>query len=241
MDDATRAELANRWAYRANLEHAAAARFRQLADRMAAAKLAPVLVTIANRAVDQERVHVGLCAEIAERFGAKVELPEIVLEEIAPASMEMRDRVVYEMVAFCCITETANASVVSASADDVDDAAIRRSVKTILADEVQHSRLGWQFLATHPLDANQRAWLGSYLPDMLEGTIRADLFSPQPIVGDEATMQKYGTLPVEGRRWAFLVGMREVCLPGMARAGIDVRAALAFLDQLEARIAPQSS
>jgi hypothetical protein len=236
VDDATRAELASRWAYRAGLELSAAQRFRRLAGRMDAVGLPAELVTIASRAADQELDHVELCASIAERFGARRELATPDVPEIAPEPFSPRDRVIYELVAFCCITETANASVVTAGADDIDDTAIRKAVRTILADEVQHSRLGWRFLASHPLDDAQRAWLADYLPDMLRGTVRDDLFKPPPILGDEATMQKYGTLPVAGRRQAFLLGMRDVVFPGLARVGVDTTAGAQFVDELEASV-----
>jgi len=45
-------------------------------------------------------------------------------------------------------------------------------------------------------------------------------------------MMKFGTLPIEGRREAFLVGMRDVVLPGLVAAGVDVAAAARFLDEL---------
>ncbi len=238
MDDETRAELSARWAYRAELEHAAAARFDRLAGRMEASGIDRELVAIARLATTQERDHVRLCSEIAQRFGGVVELPrEPEVSELAPKAFDLRDRVVYEVVAFCCITETANAVVVTAGADDIDDTAIRRAVRTILADEVQHSRLGWRFLATHPIDDTQRAWLGGHLPDMLAGTVRADLFKPAPIIGDELTMQRFGTLPVAGRREAFLAGMREVLLPGLDGVGIDTSGGARFLDELERSIA----
>ena len=48
-----------------------------------------------------------------------------------------------------------------------------------IADEVQHSRLGWRCLTAHPLEDAQRAWLGGYLPSMIEGTVRSDLFEAQ--------------------------------------------------------------
>jgi len=234
MGDATRAELAARWAYRAGLEHGAAFRFRRLAGRLEAEGFDRELVAIAVRAEAQEREHVRLCAEIAARFGTPPVLaPELDVAEVAPAAWPLRDRVIYEVVAFCCVTETANAVVVTAGADDIEDPAIRRAVRTILADEVQHSRLGWRFLATHPPDDAQRAWLGAYLPAMLRGTVREDLFQPQVVLGDEATMQKFGTLPLAGRREAFVTGMREVLVPGLAAIGVDTAGATAFLDELE--------
>ena len=235
MDTVTRQELAARWAYRARLEHDAAARFRRLAGRLEAAGFDRELVAIAALAEEQEREHVRLCSELAARFGHAPVLGEPVIGEVAPAGWGLRDRVVYEVVAFCCVTETANASIVTASADDVDDNRVRRAVRRILADEVQHSRLGWRFLATHaPTDA-QRAWIGGYLPAMLRGAIRAEVFEPQIIIGDEVTMQKFGTLPLAGRREALVTGMREVLLPGLAQYGVDTGPAAAVLDDLDAR------
>lgn len=232
LDAESRAELAARWAYRAGLEASAAARFARLADRMAASARDPALVAIARTAAMQERTHVRLCTEIAARFGVDATPIESPASEVAPTAWSLPDRVLYEVVAFCCVTETANAAVVTAGADDVDDPAIRRAIRTILADEVQHSRLGWRFLATHPPDATQRAWLASHLPAMLAGTLRDDLFRDDTEPGDPLAMQRHGTLPIAGRRAAFLTGMREVLLPGLAAAGIDPAPGARFLDQL---------
>jgi hypothetical protein len=242
LDGVSRAELASRWAYRAELEQLAAARFERLAGQMAATGCDAELVAIAREAAVQERTHVRLCGELAERFGGRVARVAGEPAEIAPAGLAPRDRVIYEVVAFCCVTETANAAVVTAGADDIDDAAVRRAIRTILADEVQHSRLGWRFLATHELADAQRAWLGGYLPHMLRGTVRDELFGDPPtVVGDERAMERYGTLPVAGRRRAFLDGMREVLLPGLALHGIDIAPGAAFLDELEARSSAHGS
>jgi hypothetical protein len=242
LDAETSAELASRWSYRAGLEHAAAFRFHRHAERMAVTGIDPELVAVARLAEVQEREHVRLCAEIAARFGRGPALPaEPPVPEVAPASWVPRDRVLYEIVAFCCVTETANAVVVTAGADDIDDTAIRRAVRTILADEVQHSRLGWRCLTAHPPDDAQRVWLGVYLPSMLAGTVRSDLFKAQRVLGDEATMQRYGTLPLAGRREAVLTGMREVLLPGLAGFGVDIAGGARFLDELEASAEPVSA
>lgn len=242
LDEASRAELAARWAYRARLENAAAFRFRRLAERMEAVGLDRELIAIARLAAEQEREHVRLCVEIAARFGpAPVLDAGLEVTEVAPASWALPDRVLYEIVAFCCVTETSNAVVVTAGADAIEDPAIRRAVRTILADEVQHSRLGWRCLATHPPDAEQRAWLGAYLPSMLAGTVRSDVFDAQLVIGDEAAMQRHGTLSLAGRREAFLTGMREVLLPGLAGFGVDVAAGARYLDELEARAAASAT
>lgn len=236
LDAITRRELGARWAHRAALEHAAAARFARLAERLTACGFDASLAAIAAHAADQERTHVALCAAIAARFGAEPDLPrEVAVPEIAPRAWSRADQVVYEVVAFCCVTETSNAVVVTAGADDVDDAAIRRALRTILADEVQHSRLGWRFLATHPLGDDLRARLSAHLPSMLRGTVREEVFtSDAAVLGDEATMAHHGTLPLAARRAAFVTGMREIVLAGLASAGVDPGPGAAYLDRLAA-------
>lgn len=227
-------ELGQRWAYRAGLEHAAARRFDWLAACLREAGFADSLVAIARESAAQERVHVRLCSDIAVRFDATVELEEGGAIETAPPSLSLHQRTLYEVVAVCCIAETANAAVVAVGADDIVDPEIRRAVRTILADEVQHSRLGWHLLASCDLSRADLGMLGGFVPHMLRGTVRDDLFAAQSVRGDEAVMATFGTLPLEGRRATFLAAMREVALPGLAYHGVDTTLAATFLDQLAA-------
>ena len=235
VDDAiTRTELGGRWAYRAGLEHAAALRFDRLAAELAATGFAPDLIAIARDAAAQERHHVTLCRDLAARFDATLAPPPATIPAIAPRAWAARDRVVYEVIASCCIAETANAAMVTAGHADTSDDACRRAVHTILADEIQHSRLGWRFLATHPLEDRLAADLTAYLPVMLRATARDELFRPQPEIGDVPTLRRFGTLPIVDRQAVFLAAMRDVVLPGLAAAGLDIRAGAEVLDRLEA-------
>ncbi|MBL8623579.1 MAG: ferritin-like domain-containing protein [Myxococcales bacterium] len=237
LDAITTAELGRRWAYRASVEWGATHRFARLADRMAAAGCAPALVATAREATRQEHAHVELCAGLAARFGAAWRADEDPAPEVAPPGWSPHARVLYEVVAFCCVTETSNTALVADGLPAIDDRAIERAARRILADEVQHSRLGWQFLATHPLDAAQAALIAAHLPAMLRGAVRVDLFRPHAIVGDEAAMARHGSSPIAQRRAAFLAAMREVLLPGLAAAGVDGAAGAAFLDELAAHAA----
>ena len=234
VDAITRAELGGRWAYRAGLEHAAALRFDRLAADLAAAGFAPDLIAIARDSAAQERHHVTLCQGVAARFDATLAPPPDTIIDIAPRAWAARDRVVYDVIASCCIAETSNAAMVTAGHADTSDRACRRAVHTILADEIQHSRLGWRFLATHPLDDRLARDLTGYLPVMLRATAREELFRPQPELGDVATLRRFGTLPIVDRQAVFLAAMRAVVLPGLAAAGLDISAGAAVLDRLEA-------
>lgn len=234
LDAITTAELGRRWAYRASIEWSAAHRFARLADRMAATGCAPALTAIAREAVRQERAHVDLCAGLAARFGAAWRADDDPAPEVAPPTWSAYARVVYEVIAFCCVTETSNTALVADGLPAIDDREVARAARRILADEVQHSRLGWQFLATHPLDAALAQQLAAHLPAMLRGAVRVELFRPHAIVGDEPAMARHGSSPIAQRRAAFLAAMREVLLPGLAAAGVDGAPGAAFLDELEA-------
>lgn len=238
LDATTRDELGARWAYRAGLEDAAALRFTGIAERLTVAGFAPELVALAREAAGQERHHVELCRDLAARFGATPAAPPDLVPDIAPRAWSLRDRVVYEVIAFACVAETANAAVVTAGLPEVDDPACRRAVHTILADEVQHSRLGWRFLATHPLDHELARRLAPYLAVMLRAAVRDELFRPDADLlelGDLDALRRHGTLPVADRQTTFLSAMRHVVLPGLAAAGVDPTAGAAVLDALEAR------
>ena len=234
MDAATTAELGRRWGYRATVEISAARRFARLAERMAAIGLHREVCAIAREAVQQEHVHVGLCADLATRFGHAWRDDGEPPPEVAPATWSLRARTLYEVVAFCCVTETSNTALVADGLPLVDDAAIERAARRILADEVQHSRLGWQVLALHPLDDGEAAALAAHLPAMLAGAVSLEQFRPRATIGDEATLARHGSSPLVARRAAFLGAMREVLLPGLAEAGVDPRAGAAYLDDLEA-------
>jgi len=229
------AELGRRWAYRATVEHAAARRFERLAARMTAAGCGRELCAIAAEASGQERTHVELCAGLAARFGTAWSPDPAPVPEVAPPAWSETDRVLYEVVALCCVTETSNTALVAAGLDDIDDREVERAARRILADEVQHSRLGWQFLATHPLDDRQAAGLAVHLPVMLAGAVRVELFDQPPTPDHQTVMARFGSSALADRRAAFLGGMRLVLFPGLTAAGVDCARGAAFLDDLEAR------
>jgi hypothetical protein len=228
------ARLAATWSHRAFLEFDAARRFERLAQRMAGIAAHAGLTRIAATAAKEERVHVQLCAEIAERAGGQVVLPTDALGEVAPAVLtDPVDRVLYEVVAFCCVTESSNVSVVTAGYDAIADPAIKKAVRRILADEVRHSRLGWAYLCAHPPTAAQAAWIARDLPAMLAGAASTELFAKHPILGDEALLARHGRLPFAERRLAFETCLGSVCFPGLEAHGVDTGPGRSWLAEMK--------
>lgn len=228
LDDVTRGRIAAAWAFRAASEQEAEGRSLRLAAELAETGAAPVVVAMGARAAEDERRHARLCADVAARYGAPPPPRDRVeARPIGPPHYALRDRVLYEVVSFCCINETINASLLARTLEVARDGVIRDAVRRILKDEVDHGRLGWAHLAEQRA-RGAGAFLGAALPRMLDAAVSDELFLPDdrpPGAGGVA----HGDLP----RATLLAILREtldgVILPGFDRFGVDTRAARGWL------------
>ena len=95
---------------------------------------------------------------------------------VTPGGLGPRERLLYEVVAMSCVTETLSAALLGELVARATDPLVRDTMHDILRDEVDHARLGWAHLAAE----HERGALdvvGPSLPAMLAGTISEELFS----------------------------------------------------------------
>jgi hypothetical protein len=226
-----RTETARIWSFRARAEREAACRFARLAERLAASGAAAEIVHMAERAASDEARHADLCRDLVQHFGgepsfAKVDDPR----EVAPSGLAARERVLYEVVALSCITETLSAALLGAMIEKARDDRVEQTVRRILRDEIDHGRLGWAHLSLEQPRGVGRV-LGDYLPAMLKGTIDDELFRD----GDDsdevqaAELEGFGALRRADRRALFVATMRDVVFPGLERFGIDTSSGIRWL------------
>jgi hypothetical protein len=140
--------------------------------------------------------------------------------EAAPSGLAPRERLLCEVVATSCITETLSATLLRAMLARAADARVRATVLEILRDEVQHSRLGWAHLAAER-SRGYGALLADYLPAMLAGTVTNELFEAGEPSREDDALAGRGALPRRERAELFAATMREVVFPGLERLGID--------------------
>jgi hypothetical protein len=229
---ALRAEAARAWRFRCLVEREAEARFVRLAGWLDGAGFADPLVALALRSSADERRHAGLCADLAGAFGASVaDLPPAQPAVLAPAGLPPRATVLYEAVAACCVTETGSVGVLTALLGEVRGGALRRTLRTLAADEVRHSQLGWAILASER-DRGTAAALGPYVPAMLAGSIEPDLFRPGGADDEDPALLELGVLPRPLRREVFVRTTLDVVLPGLAEGGVDTGHAQRWLEGL---------
>ena len=220
LDERERDVVARMWAFRARSENQAAARFSRIAGRLDAIGAHEPLRALARRSVEDERRHRARCASLAERFGhpsMAAELVEVPAPEVAPHGLPAGRRVTYELVAFCCLTESINATLLTRSYAETRDLDSRAAVREILGDEVQHARLGWAYLASEP----DRAWLAEWFVAMLEATVPEELRDPRIQPEPSPALRAYGVFDRAELRELLRECVDGVIVPGFERIGVD--------------------
>ncbi|HLK37113.1 MAG TPA: ferritin-like domain-containing protein [Polyangiaceae bacterium] len=224
-----RTRVAGTWAFRTRAEIEASARFARMATDLAEVGASPVVVQGAAEASADERRHRDLCARLAAAWGEPHALNhEPPRQRIGRSDMDPRDRVLWEMVAVCCISETMNTSLMTRCMEVVREEDIRATLHELLEDEVRHARLGWAHLAAERAQGRGQ-FLGDVLPLMLEASVEPGfLDGTAPVPWTEA-LYDYGELP-----WAELVRIYRdtlnlVIFPGLDATGVDTKKGRAWL------------
>jgi hypothetical protein len=220
------------WRHRERAERVAAARFRRLEDQLARGGARDVVVALARKAANDEARHAELCAALAARFGVACAPDDAVAAPaVGPSGLTPRERLLYEVIAMCCVTETISAAALGRMLERAEDPIVRRSVRAILRDEVGHARLGWAHLAAES-GRGARSVVADYLPAMLEDTAGAELMSAQPDGSPaQPSLAGRGALGREERRAIFVDTLQSVVLPGLERFGVATAQAESWLER----------
>lgn len=221
--------LAGVWLFRARAESEAEQRFARLAWELTEVGGPPEAIKLAQRAVGEEQRHRMLCRAMAECYGAAWVEPRAVAVPLGGSRLEHRDRVLYEVVAFCCITETLNSALMRVAHATAQEPGVRAALRTILKDEVHHARIGWAHLA-HERRQGRGDFLAREIPRMLGGAIREELFSPEPAGEHAQALAAHGELSEAVRLEIFEAAARDVIAPGLSACGIDTEPMWRFIE-----------
>ena len=222
--------LARTWLFRAEAERASSERFRRLSRELRAVHAQPVVIEMADQAIADETRHAALCLELARRYDPHA--PHEPAHESGPVgdpSAPQRDRVLHEMVSFCCIAETMNVAVLTESHRTATDPEVRAAIHEIVRDEVAHARLGWAHLSAERA-LGHGASLTTALPRMLRDAHAETVFAHDDHV--ERANVAHGEITNATMRALLPRTMRTVIFPGLELHGIDTRAATRWLDEL---------
>jgi hypothetical protein len=210
----------------------AAERFRALAPTLRALEASPSLVEMAHEAASDELRHASLCRELIVHFGGALpaEKPCVPAARIAPAGLEGRERVLYEIVALSCITETLSTALLGELVARADDPVCKQAMHSVLRDEVNHSRLGWAFLAEERA-RGARDGVGRHVPEMLEAALGPHFFTfADAPDAQQKELTAIGSLERPERQRVVREALETVVFPGLERFGIGTSAAKRWLD-----------
>jgi hypothetical protein len=219
LSDSERATLGAMWAFRARGEHEISAQYEALARRLETSGAgATVIARVVAAATDEAR-HRDVCADMAAHMHhPPMTFSPTKVPRIAPHTLNGGARLAYEMVALFCVTESVNATLLLRSWQQSKDDATRAALHQLLADEVEHCRIGWGFLASEP---NWHDEIAAGLPTMLAAATHDENFLAEPVPpATSPALVRHGLLPQRALRDVFLEAMHDVVLPGLELCGV---------------------
>lgn len=226
--------IAITWAQRAQAELGAERRFRQLAEQLADLGAQSTVIVLTRNAQEDEGRHAVMCAQVAREYGHSTGFERFSTSTHIQKSWSQRqspeERLLCEVTLMCCITETFNASLLNSIYGASPRTATRKVIHQILKDEVKHSQIGWAHLTS---EAQKRDcyFLADYLDEMLDISVKDDLFLPVPEDLEDTDSFGYGVMPMALRLNQFKETMDQVVLPGFERFGINTFKARKWINE----------
>jgi hypothetical protein len=170
---------------------------------------------LAERAVEDEHQHALFCRDWAVRFGHPG--GEVVPRSLSPlrfrGASEAENRLL--RILLCCFTETVGCFILQHVRRVVTHPELRRLNQLHLADELQHSRVGWGHLAS--VAPAERDFLRTWSPVLLGLLPEACCEGPEE---DREELVPFGYFTPRLLRAAHDEAVSEVILPGLSRLGL---------------------
>jgi hypothetical protein len=223
LPDDSRSVLGAVWERRAASELRVGGAFATIARELLETGAEPAVLRLAARAVSDEVTHAEICRRLAAQLlDRDVEWPPPAAVEVpAYAGTGAAHLPALHVVGMCCINETIATAFLEASLLRARTPLIRRALRALLRDEVDHARLGWAHLASHWVDGAARTEVQRWLAPMVRAQVEKCLRVPSP-----DGLAEHGALGPDESRLAVLGAVRDLVVPGLARAGLDTRGVL---------------
>jgi hypothetical protein len=228
LSDEDRARAIATWKGRMVNEHVSARVFAALIPQLMKAGLDPAWQEQVAVMIQDELRHARLCATMVHALGgeAVAELPPL------PAVPEHPDvppleGVLRNILSICCLSETVAVALIRAEHDTVSPESMQKTLSSILGDEVQHARFGWEcFRALAPsMDDALKERLSDYLVVAFKHVREHELHYLPLGTTPSTEAESVGVCDgVEARR-LFFDAVNEVISPGLESCGLNAQQA----------------
>ena len=191
------------WARRAEACARKHLRFAALAPAVTAHGAPKGIGDLCHRAAEDARKHGAQCIKLAQSFGVEVNVDGISRPgPLAPPTLHIDRRILYEMVAVSCIDETLSGAMLGQIYQRSKYPPIRLAAHMMFSDGVWHSRAGWGYLGAVQ-QGQSVGWLSMYLIDLLERTSEHEIRKPVAIQEWSDALGDYGELTHDVRTATF--------------------------------------
>jgi hypothetical protein len=226
---AKREVIGNSWRERMRQEHLAVGAFSLIAQELAGEGCDSVVLSLITRASADEVRHAEICRQMAlvfldeKRVPARFRgLPNIPRH----ASVSPRERVLFHVTEMCCINETITATHFAEIIRRTTNDGARAVMESLLEDEVDHSRVGWAYLASVG-DEPLRASLARALPAMLDRTVGRIFATTSQCEPRDPAMEALAYMGNDASAELCRKTLHDVIFPGFETLGVNIDAARA--------------
>jgi hypothetical protein len=212
------------WRERRRQEHLAVGAFALLAQELAHVGCGEVELFLVARASADEVRHAEICRRFAIALMGEAEVPARVrgLPRVPRhEKVDANTRALLHVVEMCCLSETLTGVYLTEMLARATEPVARVAVKALLADEIDHGRVGWAYLATRARERTTEG-LAEALPAMLERIFDVVISRARSAPEDEQEREAFGYLGARAAGTVYRQALAEVILPGFDMLGIDL-------------------
>lgn len=223
VDDADRGLAMRTWRARMVNEHISARVFAALVPQLMEAGLPSSVQRQLPVYIADEYRHAEQCAGVVLALGG---VPVAPLPELPPVpdheDAGPLETVLRNLLSICCLSETVAVAVIRAEQATLEGTALGEVLGSILADEVQHARFGWEVLGTvaPSLDEPMRRRLSAYLTIALDHLVAYELPKLPVLASVSPEAEALGVCDGGLAREIFFATLHEVILPQLDAAGL---------------------
>jgi hypothetical protein len=230
LSDDERTRLVDVWLGRAASERRVGDAFVVVRDALIERGAAANLIALASRAIDDEMRHAEIGRQVASRYaGTELNAPSplpLVVPHHTEASAELRPTL--HILGQCAFNETFASAFLEASLARTTAPLARAALRELLADEIDHARIGWAHLAAVGDDV--RGQVAPWLVHLAKTNLRMWKTSTRPYP-EGAVFEAHGA-PAEGTvQDALDAALRDLIVPGCRSLGLAIGPMVQWMDE----------
>lgn len=216
LDQAARTRVADYWWSRAHGEMTSWVGFGHVLDDLKQEQAPAALLALAERAIEDEYQHALWCRDWAVQFGhAGGEVKPRTERRLVFAGANERENRLLRIV-LCCFTETVGCVILRLIRPRITVPALLELNHRHMSDELQHSRVGWGYLAT--LDDAQKTFLATRLGELFR---MLKISCCEGTEQDDDALVPFGYFTPRLLHAAHDEAVRELILPGLDHLDIQ--------------------